>query len=83
MLLPSTRQTEAKIVVSKVHAHLIQEMKQRNWPVTFSMGVVTCEFTPYSAEQLVNMADEMMYEVKNSTKNDVRFRTWLGERSVR
>ena len=83
MLLPSTRQPEAKKVVSKVHAHLIEEMKQRNWPVTFSMGVVTCEFTPYSAEQLVNMADEMMYEVKNSTKNDVRFRTWVGERSVR
>ena len=83
MLLPSTRQAEAKKVVSKVHAHLIEEMKQRNWPVTFSMGVVTCEFLPYSAEQLVNMADEMMYEVKNSTKNDVRFRTWVGERSVR
>ena len=82
MLLPSTRQPEAKKVVSKVHAHLIEEMKQRNWPVTFSMGVVTCEFMPYSAEQLVNMADEMMYEVKNSTKNDIRFRTWVGERSV-
>lgn len=83
MLLPSTRQAEARLVVSKLYAHLIEEMKRRNWPVTFSMGVVTCEFSPYSAEQLVNMADELMYEVKNSTKNDVRFRTWLGERSIR
>jgi len=83
MLLPSTRQPEARLVVSKLYAHLIENMRQRNWPVTFSMGVVTCEFSPYSAEQLVNMADELMYEVKNSTKNDVRFRTWAGEKSIR
>jgi diguanylate cyclase (GGDEF)-like protein len=83
MLLPSTRQPEARLVVSKLYAHLIENMRQRNWPVTFSMGVVTCEFSPYSAEQLVNMADELMYEVKNNTKNDIRFRTWVGEKSIR
>jgi diguanylate cyclase (GGDEF)-like protein len=83
MLLPSTRQPEARVVVSKVYTHLNEKMRQRNWPVTFSMGAVTCEFSPYSAEQLVNMADELMYEVKNSTKNDVRFRTWVGNRLIR
>ena len=83
MLLPSTRQPEARLVVSKLYAHLIENMRQRSWPVTFSMGVVTCEFSPYSAEQLVNMADELMYEVKNSTKNDIRFRTWMGDKSIR
>ena len=83
MLLPSTRQSEARLVVSKVYTNLIEQMRQRNWPVTFSMGAVTCEFSPYSAEQLVNMADELMYEVKNSTKNDIRFRTWAGEKSGR
>jgi PleD family two-component response regulator len=55
-------------------------MRQRNWPVTFSMGAVSCEFSPYSAEQLVNMADELMYEVKNTTKNNIRFGTW-GEKN--
>jgi diguanylate cyclase (GGDEF)-like protein len=83
LLLPSTRQPEARMVVSKVYAHLSATMRQRNWPVTFSMGVITCEFSPYSAEQLVNMADELMYEVKNTTKNDVRFRTWPGGKLIR
>lgn len=83
LLLPSTRQPEARLVVSKVYAKLIEKMRQKNWPVTFSMGAVSCEFSPYSAEQLVNMADELMYEVKNSTKNDIRFRTWMGEKSIR
>jgi diguanylate cyclase (GGDEF)-like protein len=83
MLLPSTRQAEARVVVSKVYTNLMERMMQRNWPVTFSMGAISCEFSPYSAEQLVNMADELMYEVKNSTKNNIRFRTWAGEKSFR
>ena len=79
MLLPSTRQPEARVVVSKVYTNLTETMREKNWPVTFSMGVVTCEFSPYSAEQLVNMADELMYEVKNSTKNNIRFGMWRGK----
>jgi diguanylate cyclase (GGDEF)-like protein len=76
LLLPSTHQQEAKVVISKVQANLGETMKQRNWPVTFSMGAVTCVSPPHSPEQLLNMADELMYQVKNSTKNDVRFFTW-------
>ena len=76
LLLPSTHQPEAKVVISKVKTNLVETMKQRNWPVTFSMGAVTCVSPPHSPEQLLNMADELMYQVKNSTKNDVRFFTW-------
>lgn len=76
LLLPSARQADAEVAISKVHNHLRAEMKQRNLPITFSMGAVTCMVAPYSAEQIINMADELMYEVKNSTKDDVRFSTW-------
>jgi diguanylate cyclase (GGDEF)-like protein len=76
LLLPSTHQQEAMVVISKVQSNLLEIMKQRNWPVTFSMGAVTCVTPPHSPEQLLNMADELMYQVKNSTKNDVRFFTW-------
>jgi diguanylate cyclase (GGDEF)-like protein len=76
LLLPSARQADAEVAISKVHNHLRAEMKRRNLPITFSMGAVTCAVPPYSAEQIINMADELMYEVKNSTKDDVRFFTW-------
>jgi len=79
LLLPSTQQLQAQVVLSKVRAHLQEEMRRRNFPVTFSMGVVTCLAPPHSAEQIINMADGLMYEVKNSTKNDVRFVTWEGK----
>ena len=76
LLLPSTHRAEAEVVVARVHNHLRAEMRRRNLPVTFSMGSVTCLSPPHSAEQLVSMADELMYEVKNSTKDDARFATW-------
>ncbi|HUF00400.1 MAG TPA: GGDEF domain-containing protein [Anaerolineales bacterium] len=79
LLLPSAHQPEAKMVISKVHANLKEAMTLRNWPVTFSMGVVTCLAPPYSTEQIINMADELMYEVKNSTKNDFHCATWDGK----
>lgn len=83
LLLPSTLRPEAEIVLSKVHANLSEAMRRGNWPITFSMGAVTCVSPPYAAEQLINLADELMYAVKNSTKNDVRFITWGGEKNYR
>lgn len=76
LMLPSTRQDEAEIVLAKVRRNLQEAMKRRNWPVTFSMGVVTCVAPPYSSQQLIQMADELMYEVKNDMKNGIRFLTW-------
>lgn len=82
LLLPSARLADAKIVLSKVRTHLLETMRQRNWPVTFSIGVVVCVSPPLSAEQIIDKADETMYQVKNSTKNDVRFTVWDGRRFV-
>jgi diguanylate cyclase (GGDEF)-like protein len=76
LMLPSTQQQEAELVLDKVRRNLQDAMKRRNWPVTFSMGVVTCVAPPYSSQQLIQMADELMYEVKNSVKDGVRFLTW-------
>ncbi len=78
LLLPSTNLPEAQAALSKVRARLQEEMRQRDFPVTFSMGSVTCLVPPPSAEQIVSVADTLMYEVKNSTKDDIRFVTWEG-----
>ena len=79
LLLPSARLAEAEVVISKVRATLAEEMRQRNWPVTFSIGAVVCLAPPHSADQIIDMADGLMYEVKNSTKNNVRFTVWDGK----
>ena len=83
LLLPFTDQSAAETVVSKVSNELTAKMLTNDWPITFSMGALTCEAAPDSPEDLIEMADQLMYVVKNSTKNNVRFSTFKGERSKR
>lgn len=78
LLLPSTRQDDAEVVLAKVRTTLEEAMRARSFPVTFSIGVVTCLTPPHAAEQLINLADQLMYGVKNSTKNGIRFMTLEG-----
>ena len=81
LLLPGSGQQEAQAIISHLHADLTDHMRQRNWPVTFSVGVVICATIPDSANELVDMADELMYMVKNSTKNDIRFSVYSGRQA--
>ncbi len=78
LLLPTVGQSEAQSVIPRLHYELTQQMQQRNWPVTFSIGVVICVVAPASAKELIKMADELMYTVKNSTKNNFRCLTYTG-----
>jgi diguanylate cyclase (GGDEF)-like protein len=78
LLLPDTGELAAQDVISRLHATLTVQMQQKNWPVTFSMGAVICVAAPDSAHELIKIADELMYGVKNSTKNDIRFITYSG-----
>jgi diguanylate cyclase (GGDEF)-like protein len=75
LLLPFTDQAEAQIVISKLQSSLVEAMRRRSLPVTFSIGATTCVAPPHSSEQIIQTADQLMYEVKKSTRNAVRFTT--------
>lgn len=77
-LLPETDQTGAMITISKIQASLLDEMQRNNWPVTFSIGVLTCICRPQVSDELVNQADGLMYSVKNNGKNGVRYSVYGG-----
>ena len=51
----------------------LREMSQREgWTVTFSIGMVTCEDPVGSVDDLLKMADTLMYTVKRGSKNGLR-----------
>jgi PleD family two-component response regulator len=54
-------------------------MRQCHWPVTFSMGVLTCSAAPPTTDELVKMADELMYAVKRGGKDAIKYSTYAGE----
>lgn len=71
LLLPETGGEEAITVATKIHASL-KETVEPCWPVTFSIGMVSYLKAPASTDEMIQMADRLMYEVKNSTKDELR-----------
>ena len=73
VLCPETDEESARAALAEVLVRLDEEMQTGGWPVTFSVGVVTCHEVPPTSEELVKMADDLMYSVKLGTKNAVKF----------
>ena len=78
ILLPEAEQQEAKVVISKVHSHLTEQLRQKHSFVTLSAGAVTYIATPNSIVETIKLADQLMYSVKNSTKNGIQYSLYSG-----
>jgi diguanylate cyclase (GGDEF)-like protein len=76
LLLPETGADEAKRAMQKIHAKLLIAMQRKNWPVTFSIGVVTFETSPDSVESMIKVVDELMYSAKRNGKNQVMYEVY-------
>jgi diguanylate cyclase (GGDEF)-like protein len=73
ILLPEMSEGPAKPFMKHILEILDKEMKSRGWPVTLSAGVVTYLKPPESVDEMIKTADEAMYEVKRSGKNNVKY----------
>jgi diguanylate cyclase (GGDEF)-like protein len=78
LLFPETDQESARVILAKIHSGLLEAMRQNNWLITFSIGVLTCIAIPDTTDELVKAADELMYAVKRSGKNAVKYSTYPG-----
>jgi diguanylate cyclase (GGDEF)-like protein len=78
LLMPETAEEAAKLVISRLHASLVNEMLKNDWMVTFSVGVVICNEIPKSVDDMVKIADDTMYTVKSTSKNGVNYRVYAG-----
>ena len=73
LFLLETDQEFARIVISKTQTLLLEEMRQKDWPVTFSIGVLTCPNPQHSVDELIRMTDDLMYAVKRDGKNAINY----------
>ena len=72
VLLPETQPEPAQIVARRLHKSLVEIAQKNEWPVTFSMGVVTFLDPPGSPDQMLKRADVLLYAAKNSGKNMIK-----------
>jgi diguanylate cyclase (GGDEF)-like protein len=73
LVLPETDQSAARTAIAKLHGVLTALMRERGWPTTCSIGVVTTLPPPVSVDELVKSADNLMYRVKRQSKNAVEY----------
>jgi diguanylate cyclase (GGDEF)-like protein len=74
ILMPETKKEHASAAIYKVREQLLDMTKISDRPVTFSIAVVTCCNPTCTLDELITMADDLMYAAKRGGKNTVRFR---------
>lgn len=79
ILLPEGGREAARIAIDQIHAYLTSQVVKRQWPVTFSIGVLLCEETFPGVDAMIAAADALMYDVKQSGKNAIKFSTYSAE----
>jgi len=75
-LLPETNQEEAKLAFLKTADLLKRRMAKNKWDVSFSIGVVTFENLPEDIKEAIDIADKVMYSVKNDDKDNVAYKVY-------
>lgn len=69
ILLPRTDYEAAEIVLKRFQKALLCSMEQENLSVTFSIGAITFEKPPLSVNEIIEIADNLMYSAKKKGKN--------------
>jgi len=72
ILLSETDYGAAEEVIRKLRDLLLETMRQRSWPVTFSIGAITFNAPPQDVDEMIRLADALMYSVKHNGKNMIR-----------
>jgi diguanylate cyclase (GGDEF)-like protein len=68
VLLPDTGPEPARTVLERLLGMIADAMRQREWPITASIGAVSFPKAPATVEAAVHAADSLMYRVKERGK---------------
>lgn len=78
ILFPKTDEQAAKIVAEKLRAIVLEGFRHDAMPVTLSMGVLTCTAAPAAVDELIALADGLMYRAKHGGKNAIQYAVYRG-----
>ena len=79
ILLPETDEEGARSMFDTFRITLLQEMEKNGWPVSFSMGVVSCNSPRANLDDAVRIADSLLYQAKTGGKNASCFASYPGK----
>ena len=73
ILLPETAPEPARVISQKIEKIGLNIMQKNEWPVTFSMGVVTFIDSPSTVDEMLKIADGLMYAAKSNGRNTIKY----------
>jgi len=76
LLLTDIDHEHAENIVRRLQTALLDNMTEQAWEITFSIGALTFLAMPQSVDEMVNLADSLMYEVKTGGKNAIKYSTY-------
>jgi len=65
-------ENRGETVIEKIQNMLFEIMKENGWPVEVSIGAVTYLNAPTAADEVIKYADNLIYSVKSSGKNNLK-----------
>jgi diguanylate cyclase (GGDEF)-like protein len=74
IFLPETNKEQAQEAVNKIKTCVEKILCQHLSTLTLSIGVVTVANPAYPIEGIIKIADDLMYSVKNDSKNGIKYR---------
>ncbi len=72
VLFPETGAEAGREATRHFQVALLDAMREHDWPVTFSIGLATFDEPPASVNEMIKVADGLMYSVKETTKNAIK-----------
>ncbi len=77
VLYPETGEEQVRTVADKMKESLLAMAAGHRWPVTFSLGVITCRGA-CETDEIIRQADHLMYGVKQEGKNRIAYGAYTG-----
>jgi len=75
-ILPETDEQAARKVAPRLQCFLLGKMQSQHWPVTFSIGALTCLSSPQNIDELFRLGDQLMYDAKKEGKNTICYKVY-------
>lgn len=79
VLLPETDLAGARTFFTEIRESLLGLAAHNRWSVGFSIGVAVFHSPPANPEDAIRCADDLMYKVKSTGKNNILFEEYPGE----
>jgi diguanylate cyclase (GGDEF)-like protein len=74
LILPESDRETAAQILSRVRTDLDRAMRNRRWPITFSIGLVSFSPPLRSVSEMIRAADNAMYAAKSAGKDRIEQR---------